>query len=314
MHYGMSCSRRVACSVALFGLVSQLACSSNSNDGSGFTGDGGNGGGNDSGTFTGDDTGTGSFGDDGGISPPPSSTSSTLTFIIHDFKLYNASDSTTNPDFENVPKTDAQGNPNSGYLGPWPDLGIVDATLGSDRTPVYQTAKATTLTTHGKSAFDQWFHDVDKTNVRIDVPITLTKNADGSYGYDSQISGVPYAPGSDVKMFFPIDDGTPYASPFGQQGDAHNYSFTCEVHTTFTYQGGEFLHYRGDDDVWVFIDGKRVIDLGGIHDPETGDVQLDTLGLAKGSAYNLDFFFAERHKGGSNVLMTTSIQLHDAPR
>jgi fibro-slime domain-containing protein len=85
------------------------------------------------------------------------------------------------------------------------------------------------------------------------------------------------------------------------------------VHTAFTYVGGEFLHYRGDDDVWVFIDNKRVIDLGGIHDPETGDVQLDTLGLEKGKEYPLDFFFAERHKGGSNVLMTTSLKLRNVP-
>src|SRR5262249_26313872 len=34
-----------------------------------------------------------------------------LTFVIRDFKLYNAADPTTNPDFENVPKADQQGNP-----------------------------------------------------------------------------------------------------------------------------------------------------------------------------------------------------------
>jgi len=304
--YRMHCA---ACSIAL---VSAVACSSSNNGPSSF--DNGNGNGNDGGSLVpGDDGGSpGTFGD--GSTPPSGGASGTLTFVVHDFKLYNASDPTTNPDFENVPKKDQQGNPNPNYLGPWDDKGIVEDTLGSDGAPVYKSGATSTMTTHGKAAFDQWYHDVAGTNVRILVPITLTKNADGTYGYDSQISGVPYDKGNAVKMFFPIDDGTPYASPFGQQGDLHNYSFTCEVHTTFTYRGGEFLHYRGYDDVWVFIDGKRVIDLGGIHDPETGDVQLDSLGLTKGQTYPLDWFFAERHKGGSNVLMTTSIQLHDAPK
>jgi len=57
------------------------------------------------------------------------------------------------------------------------------------------------------------------------------------------------------------------------------------------------------------FDGKRVINLGGIHGPETADVQVDTLGLTKESEYPLDFFYAERHTGGSNMLLTTSLGL-----
>ncbi len=77
--------------------------------------------------------------------------------------------------------------------------------------------------------------------------------------------------------------------------------------------GGETFHYRGDDDVFVYINNQLVINLGGIHDPEIGDVVLDNLGLTKGTAYPLDFFFAERHKGGSNMLFTTTLKLAQAP-
>lgn len=245
---------------------------------------------------------------------PTGPSNGVLTFIIRDFKLYDARDPTTNPDFENVPKTDAHGVASGSYLGPWDDHEITDPALGPDSKPVYKAGAQASLTTHGKVAFDQWFRDVPGTNVRIDIPFTLTRGPDGSYGYDSQVSGLPLSPNAPAKQFFPIDDGSPHASPFGNQGDPHNYSFTCEVHTTFTYSGGEFLHYRGDDDVWVFIDGKRVINLGGIHDPETGDVQLDALGLTKGHDYPLDFFFAERHKYGSNVLFSTSLMLRPSPK
>jgi fibro-slime domain-containing protein len=261
----------------------------------------------------GDGGSVGHFGGDGSTTTSSGSTG-TLTFIVHDFKLYNANDPTTNPDFENVPKADQNGVPSTSYTGPWPDPGIVEDTLGADGLPQYKSGATKTLTTHGKAAFDQWYRDVPGTNIRIDVPFTLTQNSDGSYGYDSQVTGIPLSSAYPTKQFFPIDDSTPYKSPFGQQGLPHNYSFTVQVHTRFTYLGGEFLHYRGDDDVWVFIDSKRVIDLGGIHDPETGDVQLDKLGLTKGQEYPLDFFFAERHVYGSNVLFTTSLKLRDVPK
>jgi len=64
---------------------------------------------------------------------------------------------------------------------------------------------------------------------------------------------------------------------FRHQGRAHNYHFTSEIRYWFEYQGGESLAFRGDDDVWVFLNGKLAVDLGGIHNPLNGSVSLDSV-------------------------------------
>jgi len=247
--------------------------------------------------------------DAGAVSPSPT----TLRAVIRDFRVYNANDKSTNADFENAPRTDASGVPSSAYFGPWDDHAFVTSKLGPDGKPVYAHATGVTLTTHGRASFDQWFRDVPGTNVAIELPLALSRNTRGEYEFDSEKTGVPLSTTDPTRNFFPIDDGLPTHTTFGNQGDAHNYSFTMELRTQFVYQGGEFFSFRGDDDVFVYIDGRLVIDLGGIHGPESATVKVDDLGLVKGKTYPLDFFSAERHKTGSNILFTTSLGLESSP-
>lgn len=249
---------------------------------------------------------------DGSSLPATDAGDGTIRFVLRDFRVYNAGDTTTVADFENPPYgigPDGGALPN--YQGDWNDLDIVTTTLGADRKPVYRNPSGTTLTTHGGTAFDTWFRDVPGTNLHIEMPLVMTPLPDGSFEFDSNKSGQlndKNNPGAG-RGFFPLDDGEPYQTAFGNQGTAHNFCFTGEIHTEFTYKGSESFYFRGDDDVWVYIDGKRVIDLGGIHGPKEANVVVDSLGLTVGATYPLDFFFAERHAGGSNVLFQTTLAL-----
>jgi len=169
---------------------------------------------------------------------------------------------------------------------------IVEKTLGVDGKPVFNSKKIPAVTqVKSKETFDQWYNDEKGVNIASDYSIELTDNGNGIYTYDNP-------------FFFPLD-----GQGFGNDKNIHNYGFTYEIHTVFTYQKGQTFSFRGDDDLWVFINKQLVIDLGGIHSALEGSVKLDTLKLTPGEDYTLDIFFAERHTHSSNFKIQTSIRL-----
>ena len=125
---------------------------------------------------------------------------------------------------------------------------------------------------------------------------------------------VETAPGSGVygftsNTFFPIDGEL--LGNFGSTG--RNFHFTYHIQAQFAYRPGtgQTFAFSGDDDVWVYFNNILGIDLGGVHPSASSSVNLDDLfgsSLAEGM-YSFDLFFAERHTGGSNLSMQTSLEL-----
>jgi fibro-slime domain-containing protein len=237
-------------------------------------------------------------GADAGSNPGNEACGNVLLGVVRDFKGRNLG---AHPDFEGP------------LYGNDITLNLIAAALGADQKPVYASqceeghpSPAPTCPfgaeTTTKTNFDQWYRYAATVNEPFLVELWFAPQPGGLFTFQSL-------------FFYPLDGAGWNDTGMGKEGKPHNFSFTTELHTRFQYNGGETFTFEGDDDVWVFINGKLAVDLGGLHPKASGSVTLDAraseLGIATGSVYSLDLFHAERHTPESTFRIDTNLSFVD---
>lgn len=124
---------------------------------------------------------------------------------------------------------------------------------------------------------------------------------DGNQGTDG-LTGEYYNRGDFVgyggnDMYPPSDDSKAHNNLFGMV-------YSVNFKLTEDYVGPLEYYFFGDDDMWVFLDGKLICDIGGVHSSVGAYVNLWDY-IAKGDAgeHTLKFYYTERGLSGSTCYM-----------
>jgi len=208
--------------------------------------------------------------------------------------------------------SNARDSKNNGYMA-----GMVEEYLGPNGVPVRAAnfPEACKITEH----LNQWFlpqvitskNGKDYSNATCrSIELTLDSNGLWLGQKDNRSNeGALFL----LDDFQYLDEENTIVNPFydniSSGNKRHNYGFTMKIQATFEYIPGQYFEFFGDDDVWVFINNRLVVDIGGQHRQVLGAVDLDTLGLEEGKNYSFHIFYAERHTSESNFMMRTSIDL-----
>ncbi len=243
--------------------------------------------------------GTSSSGTGGGGGAPGGDCGNILLGVVRDFK---GADEGGHADFETAK-----------IYGGDITSGLVSPALGPDKKPIY-TSKCEIANpgakdvcpfgaeTTNQANFDQWYRDTTGVNEAYTVSIFLAPRPDGLFTFRSL-------------NYFPVDGAGFMGMAKADDAMLHNFGFTTELHTQFLYTGGEVFNFEGDDDVWVYINNKLAVDLGGLHPMQMRNVMLDAsatqLGIVKGTIYPLDLFHAERHTTASTFRIDTNLSFTD---
>ena len=152
------------------------------------------------------------------------------------------------------------------------------------------------------------FFDADETASAIRSYFNMEKSAcvfGWSCSSDAPAGWHFYTSGTELETI--AGNGAPqWTSETGR-----NQHFCFESHAKFTFKSNLKFSIRGDDDIWVYIDNKLAVDLGGAHMAAPGYVDLDDFlpDAEPGDEKDLDIFFCDRRTTVSTMEIQTNMHI-----
>lgn len=151
-----------------------------------------------------------------------------------------------------------------GYFNKDLEQGMVEYELGEDHLPVVIGGKLVTNKGVTKESTVKWFKEVEGESKSYNGVIKLEyvkEGAEFSFYKDE---------------FYPLDSLDKGAGEKVNH-DGHNHLFTMSFAVPFTVitSGEEGFEIVADDDTWVYVGDKLVLDMGGIHEAMAGSFAIN---------------------------------------
>ena len=188
----------------------------------------------------------------------------------------------------------------------------------------YDPAKGTISLTAATSKDQVYFQGTYTTTRFPFLPVT---NSEGVYAGETKS---PYFLDDGRGVMGVTEEGATFVN--------RNYNYAIACNGEFVYHAADdlFFKFEGDDDVYLFINGELVLDIGAAHSitdvsmkvndyivwaqnvlensgshTEAEVARANKLNLQEGESYSFDFYYMERHGYGANCRIVSNIRVTD---